>query len=281
MKKLSLIISLCFFGGGLYAQYPSISKSYPSLVNVINAYHYNKSLGDDYRNIVPLFLPYYGCPDHLQIYIYDVVEYYGEKIKATEYPKDVIDVYYNRFGYLDKIEHENRDYIFRYDYDGELNRRDCYDKLTGSTLNSYVRKINEYFLSSSTESIYSNGNYYYINWDDTPYFTHGHTLFLEVSYVDGISASYYIAKPNDKMGENMYFSYDGFHFNKKKMREIAPYWRDYGPMKYADRFLKEDLKYGVNWDYEYNEIGLRVGEGIELWESKHYAIKIRIMSTIG
>ena len=246
MKKLSLIISLCFFGGGLYAQYPSISKSYPSVIDVINAYHYNDGadIGGEFSEIVPLFLPYYGCPNHLQINIYNVVEYYGDKVKETEYPIEIINAYYNKYGYLDKIEYKNRVYIFRYDsFSGEMKRRDCFDESTGATLDSYVRYAKKSICSRHyfDSPVYVYSSTYYIFWQNEPCFTKGSTPFLEIDFVDGVSASYWAAEPN-KMGEKLYFYDQGFYFNKKKMREIAPYWRDYGVMKYVYRYLKEDLE---------------------------------------
>ena len=247
------------------------------MIDVINAYHYNDDgLGGEFSEIVPLFLPYYGCPNHLQINIYNVVEYYGDKVKETEYPIEIINAYYNKYGYLDKIEYKNRVYIFRYDsFSGEMKRRDCFDESTGATLDSYVRYAEESICSRDyfDSPVYVGARSYYIFWRDEPYFTKGSTPFLEIDFVDGVSASYWAAEPN-KIGEKLYFYRKSFYFNKKKMREIAPYWRDYGAMKYAYRYLKEDLSSYSNYGkYQYNEIGLKIGKGVTLSESKRYAVK--------
>jgi hypothetical protein len=203
-----------------------------------------------------------------------VEEYYGEKVKATEYPKKIIDVHYNKYGYLERIVDGRSDYRFKYDHNGELLSGNSYDVSTGKLLSE--RDWHKKLLSKECGFVYYDSKPYLIYWWMTPYFTYDSSPFLlNILYKDGISGCYYAFRAN-KMGEKMHFRKEYIGLRKKQLKDIAPFWRDYDADHYKDRYVRYYIEknfYEYNYETTYNEIGLKIGEGVTLSESKSYAVK--------
>ena len=273
MKKLSaFLLFLCFILDS-YAEFPNISASHPTTIDVVNAYLFNEYGPSKFKNTVPLFRPLQASSNHLQISIYRAEQYYGNYLKATEFPETTFEVRYNKYGYLSEIIDGEKHYYFIYDsYSGEMKNYKCYNTMTGTLLEEETISS----LLADVRFFYYNGQSWLIhNLDLT--FTYDRTPFLEVRYKDGISnrgTEYYAFRENKK-GERMVVFKGSIWIGKKDLKTIAPYWKDYSANRYWDRILKHDFDkayYHYTKTY-FNEVGLHEKYGISLQECLSHGVR--------
>lgn len=105
---------------------------YPEYVDVISAYQYDGLF--IYSNFIPLFKPSSVKSNSLTINLYDVATYFGENVKATEYPKKTYKADYYNNGHLYRIEDGDEWYYLIYSWYDILSGYECYNKNTGQLI---------------------------------------------------------------------------------------------------------------------------------------------------
>ena len=107
-------------------------KYHREYVDVISAYQYDGLF--KYSRFIPLFKPSSVKSNSLTINLYDVATYFGENVKATEYPKKTYKADYNNNGHLYRIEDGDEWYYLKYSWYDILSGYECYNKNTGQLI---------------------------------------------------------------------------------------------------------------------------------------------------
>ena len=265
MKKYLFTFSLCFvLNGLLFAQQnPSSWHETGSVGDVMNVYQYNRICPYEYRRFFPFFRPssknYSTC---LVIDIYTAEEYYGEYVKAGEYPMNTYKAYYNIYGCLYKIEEDTKEHQFIYDQNGILITYCCYDKNTGKKIKENTEKAPfDIRNNSNSWTVIKNtsGEYWYIYGYGGSFDTSS-TPFLNIPFKDGFRAYYNLAFRCNFTGQKMLVLNNGDDY-------VSPEWlRKHIPGNWKKQNTK-DIAYRVFRDREfgkkttryynyYNEVGL-------------------------
>lgn len=283
MKNYLLILILCVIFGDAYAQYyPTSWHEIGSVGDVMNAYQYDQICPYEYKNIIPFFRPssknYSTC---LILDIYSAEKYYGEYIKAGEYPITTYKAYYNVYGCLYKIDDGSKEHQFKYDHNGILTTYSCYDKNTGILIKENTRQV-PFDISASSSNSWTvvknmSGEYWYIYGYGGEFQTSS-TLFLNIPFKDGFRAYYNLAFRCNAPGEKMLVLSNGNDYvspewlkkhiygnwKKQSTRTIAYYvfsGRDFGA---------KNLGGSV---YNYNEVGLKGKECMTLYECLSHGVR--------
>ena len=307
MKKYLFIISFCFLvNGGLLAQQlgkslssaftDGLENSVKSLTqqnpkswhqtgdvgDVMNAYQYDEICPYEYRKIIPFFRPssknYASC---LIIDIYPTEKYYGEDVKASEYPLKTYKVYYNTYGCPYRLDDGLKVHLFKYDSNGILVSYSCYDKNTGKLINENTRRppfnIKDQNDNNWTVIHNSSGEYWYIYEYHGEYVTSS-TPFLDISYKDGFRVYYDLAFRCNHPGEKMLILKHGqYYVSPEWLRNhISKNWKKQGTRNMAYMVFSDasiDIRKTTNYHTYYNEVGLTGTESMTLGECLSHGVR--------
>ena len=285
MKKLLSIFVLFLFVRGAYPQSSGgvlrFAWEGDDVRDVVNAYQYDV-ICHEFCDFVPLFRPLLGSTSHLIISIYAAETYYGEYVKASEYPIVTYNAYYNIYGCLYKIEQNSNEYRMCYDSNGVLVNNQQYDKNTGRLIKENKHKA-PFNVSHSGDDVTvvknSKGEYWYIyNYKGS--FLEDKTIFLEIPYKDGFRADYTLAFRCNKMGERMYVMKDGYAYARSQWlkENVSKNWKKNNTHVLAYYVLKNqdfgcDNRTQGNYGYYYNEVGLNQNKGMSLSQCLSHGVK--------
>lgn len=265
MKKFLSIFIFCVITGEVYAQqYPNSWHETGGVGDVVNVYQYDKICPYEYKKFIPFFRP--SAKSHatcLIIDIYTAEKYYGEDVKASEYPMKTYKAYYNIYGCLYRMDEDNKEHQFKYDKNGILVSYYCYDKNTGALIKENTKQP-PFDISNSGSNSWTvvknmSGEYWYIYSYGGTYKTSS-TPFLNIPFKDGFKAYYSLAFRCNYPGEKMLVLRDGADYVSPEWlrKHIYGNWKKqntqsvaYSVFSYRD-FGKKTTSY---YDY-YNEVGL-------------------------
>lgn len=284
MRRLLSVLAFCFVIIETYAEFPRFAGDCDEVRDVMNAYLYNEYCR---RWMIPLFRPEIGSTSHLKVSEFQVGTYYGEYVKDSEYPTKTYDAYYNEYGYLYKIEYENKEYFLSYDDCGILDGFKCYDKKTGQLAEQKdIKPEYDVCKSEYVEMTWnSKDEWWKISgwWGE---FKMDNTLVLGVPYKDGFWAYYHFALRQNKMGEKMKVMREGsMYFSAKELKEKNRNWdwKHESESEIAKYVMFNKYAGYVNFGidrrskgeycYEYNEVGLNDKYGMTLSECLSHGVR--------
>lgn len=251
MKKLLFITLLCIMCCNVHAQYP---YQYAAVGDVINAYQYDK-LGFSENRIIPLFKPI-SCPSFLSVRVYPTEMYFGELVKATEYPTKVYNVYYNDYGLLNKFDDGTCVYVLKYDSNGILVEYQCYDINTGKLIRN--RTVYSPILSRANMPMVANKGYgdIWYTWNIQGVFSAHQSLGFRT---DGEYTAFKVGRHGEKMKviENASLGRDTKWFREK----LGSNWRSYSTTFLLQTLLNNVEPSNLTWHFFYNELGLNEKKG--------------------
>jgi len=283
MKKYLFTLSLCFLLNGLLQaqQKPNSWHEIGGVGDVMNVYQYDQICPYDLKKIIPFFRPssknYFSC---LVIEIYSAEEYYGEYVKASEYPMKTYRAYYNVYGCLYRIDDSTSEHQFKYDQNGVLVNYSCYDKNTGKLIKEKTLQAPFNFKDSNSNSwtVIKNysGEYWYIYSYGGSFKTNS-TPFLNIPFKDGFRAYYKLAFRCDLPGQKMLVLKNGEDYVSPEWlrKHISGNWKKNNSLDIAYRVFR-DREFGKKttryYDY-YNEVGLTGSESMTLSECLSHGVR--------
>ena len=282
MKKSLSTLILCVILIEAYAQYyPSSWHETGGVGDVMNVYQYDQLCPYEFKTIIPFFRPssknYSTC---LVIDIYTTEKYYGEDVKASEYPMRTYRAYYNIYGCLYRIDEGDKEHQLKYDHNGIFVTYSCYDKNTGRLIKEKTKQTPFNFKDSNSNSwtVVKNmsGEYWYIYGYGGEFKTSS-TMFLNIPFKDGFRAYYNLAFRCNAPGEKMLVLRDGYDYASPEWlkKHIYGNWKNQSTKNIAYRvFSHKDfgIKSAGNYDY-YNEVGLKGNESITLNECLSHGVR--------
>lgn len=147
-------------------------------VRALNAYLYSGGVSYMPKDVIPL----YGLGSRLQVDVYNGDTYFGEMMKATEYPVEVYTVTYSN-GHIQTVQEEGNNHFIRFQWNGSvLEGYQIFDLQTGATLETRtlsIRYMDIVHKDGKTIVLESYG----FNWGKTP--------FLGIEYKDSFYLNFY------------------------------------------------------------------------------------------
>lgn len=285
MNRIKIYLTtliLCVVFSEAYSQYyPTSWHETGGVGDVMNVYQYSRICPYEFQKIIPFFRPssknFSTC---LVIDIYTAEEYYGEYVKASEYPMNTYKAYYNIYGCLYKVDDDTKEHHFKYDQNGILVTYCCYDKNTGKLIKEKTEKV-PFNISDSNSNSWTviknmSGEYWYLYRYGGNYETSS-TPFLNIPFKDGFHAYYNLALRCNFPGQRMLVLKDGEEYVSPEWlrKHIPGNWKKRNTQDVAYRVFR-DRDFGkktTRYYYYYNEVGLTGNECMTLSECISHGVR--------